>query len=365
MIVLKLTLSILFFSFFNVSRAANLDLDNPLDVLIHFMAVAEPFMEACLSGSVVEVTKLIREGANVDQPFFVNGSLEFPLILSAKCGHISVVQVLLKAGANVDIRDQIGRSAFNHAVDKGITDMVNTLVEYGANSTFKDIYLDNPLHLAIMNNCTGIVDYIATSDPSFLEDKDSDGQTCAQLACNQGCYEIYATLIDKGALIDCIDDDNETSLMSAVSNNRLEFVEIMIGYGLDPNLKNCSGSNCLHISCCNSCPEIVKFLLPHMTDIEDKDNEGKTALHMACEYDQITNVGILLEKKANIQAQDDLLWTPLHWACDKGLFELAKLLIECGAEVQALTIHGLTSKQVALNADRGDIVQWISHIEES
>ena len=57
-----------------------------------------PFWMAVLQGHLAVVKVLLRAGANIEQCMIGNGWT--PLIVAALCGHAPVVEALLGAGAN-------------------------------------------------------------------------------------------------------------------------------------------------------------------------------------------------------------------------------------------------------------------------
>ena len=80
-------------------------------------AVEEP------GADVVEV--LIDAGADIE----VNRSdRRSPLLLASECGNLRVVEVLLKAGADLCVTDNKGDTCLTLAADKGHTETVRTLL---------------------------------------------------------------------------------------------------------------------------------------------------------------------------------------------------------------------------------------------
>ena len=55
------------------------------------------------------------------------------MILATKENHIEIGQLLLKAGADIDIVDFHRRSALIHTADRGFYEMARLLIESGAN----------------------------------------------------------------------------------------------------------------------------------------------------------------------------------------------------------------------------------------
>ena len=62
------------------------------------------------------------------------------------------VELLLKSGANVNAKGDLGRTAIHFAAENGKINNVNILLHYGANFNIKDEFGETPLDLAKKNN---------------------------------------------------------------------------------------------------------------------------------------------------------------------------------------------------------------------
>ena len=82
---------------------------------------------------------------------YINKKKEAPLVESAYAGHIHIVDLLLKKGADIHIGED---AALRCAIIKGHTDIVKLLLKNGA-----DIHVHNgkPLKLAIKHEHTQII----------------------------------------------------------------------------------------------------------------------------------------------------------------------------------------------------------------
>ncbi len=96
---------------------------------------------ACVLGDAMSVQMLLNAGA---EPDGVNDYKHFGrfepmwhLHQAAYGGHVEVVDMLLKAGATVDLRCGEGETALFMAVYKNRTDVVRRLLEAGASSTLE------------------------------------------------------------------------------------------------------------------------------------------------------------------------------------------------------------------------------------
>ena len=63
-------------------------------------------------------------------------------MLASQYGHIEIVRALLAAGANVNLQDNIGKTALYYASSEGHIDIVRLLLEYGADVNPQDSGFD-------------------------------------------------------------------------------------------------------------------------------------------------------------------------------------------------------------------------------
>mmetsp|Transcript_24651 Transcript_24651/g.31871 ORF Transcript_24651/g.31871 Transcript_24651/m.31871 type:complete len:462 (+) Transcript_24651:410-1795(+) len=137
-----------------LEKGADVDIQRKNDQLTAMMMAAkkksEPIVRLLLENKgIVEVPadpqnqdnegtnsrdKIIRKPAN---PNLVNSEQISPLMMAAKTGSLSIVKLLLKYGANVDLQDENGRTALIWAVQHGHFEVSKLLVETGANKDLR------------------------------------------------------------------------------------------------------------------------------------------------------------------------------------------------------------------------------------
>lgn len=118
--------------------------------------------------------------------------------------------------------------------------------------------------------------------------------------------------------------------------NRVEYVEKILEFGVDPSMQNNLGYTALHFSCTIESLEIFNLILQSdKIDIECKNYLGDTILHDACRSNFDHHFFFLIEKtKPNINAINESGFTPIYLCSNKKKF---KKLVELGAD---LTIIG-------------------------
>ena len=124
-----------------------------------------------------------------------------PLHLAVEENHVDMVQILIDAGAYVNITDDRGGDAPLH---KGVKrngpndpEIVQILIDAGANVNVKDAFGDAPLHIAVEENHINMVQI----------------------------------LVDAGADVNVRDKWGDTPLLIAVEHNYKEILEILLAAG--------------------------------------------------------------------------------------------------------------------------------------
>jgi hypothetical protein len=97
-------------------------------------------INAVWRGDVDRVREAVRMGADPD-----HGNA---LIVAVRNGHREVADVLIRAGATLDARDERGSTALHWAAAKGDIELVRRLVEAGADINAKDVIGYTPAHVA-------------------------------------------------------------------------------------------------------------------------------------------------------------------------------------------------------------------------
>ena len=200
---------------------------------------------ASQSGQIDRVRKLItRAGADVNA---VNDDKSTSLMLAIQGGHKEVVNVLLNGddqlpfsagffGADIDLQDKNGRNALWHAEQSKNSEIIALLQEASQNSF-------NPQS----ESSVGGQSEVATQsvDPSINE-LNNKGFTKLMLAVRRGQTDRVRELLAAGASTDIQDTRHQnTALIWASWQNRLEIARLLIEAGADVSIKNKRGRNAL------------------------------------------------------------------------------------------------------------------------
>ncbi|XP_074253804.1 ankyrin repeat domain-containing protein 6 isoform X6 [Saimiri boliviensis] len=111
-------------------------------------ALSERLLIAAYKGQTENVVQLINKGAKVA----VTKHGRTPLHLAANKGHLPVVQILLKAGCDLDVQDDGDQTALHRATVVGNTEIISALIHEGCALDRQDKAGDTALHVAAALN---------------------------------------------------------------------------------------------------------------------------------------------------------------------------------------------------------------------
>ncbi len=116
----------------------------------------QPLGLACFFGHFETAEYLVKAGAMVNSPSR-NGLNVTPLQSAAAGGHLEIVQMLLKNGANPNVRETGGFTPLHAASENGDVEMIHALILAGADLHAKSADGRLPLDLAQANSHTDAV----------------------------------------------------------------------------------------------------------------------------------------------------------------------------------------------------------------
>ncbi|MEO1335022.1 MAG: ankyrin repeat domain-containing protein, partial [Myxococcota bacterium] len=164
-----------------------LDLSNHTDDLL---SEAGPLLTASVCGHVEVVDLLLRAGAD---PNAVDWSETPPLVGAAAQGHLRVIDRLLTAGARVDAGT--GFTALEEAVVNGHADVVRRLLRADADVDRRNEDGGTVLMLAAATGCLPIVRLLVEAGADV--NATTDGEAALSCAASYGQLSVYAYLLPK------------------------------------------------------------------------------------------------------------------------------------------------------------------------
>lgn len=257
-------------------------------------------------------------------------------------GDINKVRELLDAGADKDWTNSIGFTPLMEASQGGFTDIVQLLLERGADvnkqsrtepSSFGFLYGgQTALILALENGHTDIANLLLEHGADITK-RDANGRGPLYHASKEGHLEIVKILLKNGADID--DDNALHGAASGFEDKTIDVVKFLVEKGANvnkPDPKNDENTP-LFVAVKSSNTEILKYLIQHNADVNKANKYGETPLIEASYSGNLKAIGILLDNNADINKGDIDGYTPLYFASANGNGDVVKLLLRNNAIV--------------------------------
>ena len=234
-------------------------------------------------GMTLKVRSFISAGENIEHKgrLPTTWNIGTPLIWAAYGGQIETARALLDLGANIEARDQEGRTPLYQAAHYDHYDMVKFLVSKGADIDARDREGRTPLHLAAYMGRKRVAMFLVCSG-AYLEARDRSGRRPAHLAALEGRTRTLRWFIKEGACIYAKDEEGETPRELAKNPNVVRAIELLTA---NVNKKDERGQTRLHRAAFHGNTESVLELVAAGAELEAKDEYGLTPLELASNPD--------------------------------------------------------------------------------
>lgn len=229
-----------------------------------------PLITACAMGHTDAAALLVEHRALVDAHAAGGGNVS-ALKYAAQLGHAAIVELLLNAGASVDIKDDAGITPLLAACNRGHLPVVELLLAHNADPELEDPKTkQNALGIATGNNFQEITELILKKkNLRVVNVSNSMGFTPLMMAAYHGNVGTLQTLLEQNADINAqmtaVDQTgkirNATALHVAALQQHPRAVRALVIAGADVLLKDGNDDTPLHKTVHRGNQEIIDELL--------------------------------------------------------------------------------------------------------
>ncbi|KAM6216219.1 ankyrin repeat domain-containing protein 16 [Rhynchocyon petersi] len=299
---------------------------------------------------LTEVWKMDIEATNRDY--------KRPLHEAASMGHLDCVQYLLDRGATVDCLKKADWTPLMMACTKKILEVIQALVEHGANPLLKNKDGWNSFHIASREGHPLILHYLLSISPTAWKTESKIGRTPLHTAAMHGCVEAVEVLLMWCQYEpDCKDNCGVTPFMDAIQCGHITIARMLLEeHKACVSAKDILGVQAVHRAAITGQNEAIRFLVCSLgVDVDVRATSTYfTALHYAAKEGHTSTIQTLLSLGADINSKDKRERSALHLACAGQHLPCVVFLLKCGL-TDSPDITGTLARQLT---KRADILQY-------
>lgn len=280
------------------------------------------------------------------------------LYWTAPQGYEDMINFLLDQGANIDVKDISGDTPLLNAAEKGHNTIAKLLLDHGASMEIKDTNRATPLLIAAQNGHE-IIAKLLLDRAANIEATDMFSYGPLSTAAKYGRETVVKVLLDCGANIEGTHISDDGPLSTAAKHGSETVVKLLLDRGANIEGRNTSAVTPLLYAASKGHESTVKLLLDRGANIEAINRHGDTPLSLATLCGSESVVKLLLDNGADIEARDWIKNTPLLRASMKGSESIVKLLLDRGANIEVKNKIGHTPLSIAAVSEHTGVVKLL------
>ncbi|XP_066987912.1 uncharacterized protein [Macrobrachium rosenbergii] len=305
------------------------------------------------------------------------------LLRAAKDGMLYIVQALIAAGAEIDVRLSSGDSVVHVAARGGHSEVIIDLIHSGAHVDAINRNGVTPLQTALAYGHLEVAQMLLRMHADILA-PNKIGETALEIANNLGYIGLtgkprelrrdsapgtrvevpptevpVAVKMIQGIEVGCAATVEECLNLGASANTIVPLalhwparagvlhrashhgedliVKLLLAGGADVNMRDVVGNTPLHAAAQAGYNKVVKVLLANGAQLDSMSQSGMTPLHRAASKGKDLTCNLLLKRGADPKTEDNAGCTPADWARKRGFKSLAKRLFYRRRSSTALT----------------------------
>lgn len=252
------------------------------------------------------------------------------LVNKKEIDYTKYVEKLIEKSADFNRINQLGRTPFLEALEQNNFQLLAVFLRQidVTNINLVDTLANTALHYCKYLDERFIFDSVLTSNPTFLNAQNRDGQTPLHDAILCDNYSFAQYLLQHNCDVSLVNKDGNTPVHLVARDDNVRMCKLLMKYAqLDLTVMNKMGKTPLHLACANEKANVAAILINKMSieQMNILDHQGRTALHECAENLSGVLARYLIRHGADENAQDIRGNTVLHLATEKGNFSSIKI----------------------------------------
>jgi len=195
---------------------------------------------AAATGSAAVVEILLRHGAD---PCDRNAALDTSLIVAAAVGGVDAVRVLCaepRVKDFIDLQRENGATALSFACTKRNVEAIEVLLAAGASVNIANSNEDSPIIIAADAGSEEIIRRLLAAGANPCHQR-INGASALHVAAGRGFLSSIGLLLAAGVPVDIENKDKETPLLVALARGHIEAVDMLLRAGASTNIVSTHG----------------------------------------------------------------------------------------------------------------------------
>ena len=230
-----------------------------------------------------------------------------PLHIAFRENRKDMVKLLLREGADINLKDEYGWEAWYYAPQKGYIDVMRP----SGPITSKNVSFCPPVH---------------PKSTEIINAKNDDGRNPFHLASYCGRTDIVKLLLERGYDADATSGAGSTPLHYASYRGHKDIVQLLLEHGVNVNAVDQAGRTPLHMASCLANEDLVELLLENNANANIRGINGRTALHYASSNFHKATIKVLLEHNADVNIEDNSGKKPSDICREEDYYDLAEFI---------------------------------------
>lgn len=317
-----------------------------------------PLWSALESGQEEIALVLVKHGVDTDNWSCVgpDGCLQTLLHRAIDENNETAAIFLIRNGCDLDSPRQPGpngeggdevkenSSPLHLCCQFGLLQVLQALIDHGANVNSVDWENKTPLHVAIQNQYENIISVLLYHPNIDLRIRDKHGNTPFAAALTIRNHKAAQSILERMPnAAEQIDNRGRNFLHLAIMKDDLESVLFLLAIQVDVNSRTHDVNQLtpLHLAATSENEMLIRNLILAGARLNDRDSNQKTALHIATEKGRLGAVSALIQNGADFDALDAENNNALHIAVKEGHVAIVReLLTESGINAEAVNSKG-------------------------
>lgn len=308
------------------------------------LALLDAARRGDIGGMVAALANGARLSARTDDR---NGNTA--LHLAARHGHASAAAFILDRGASVDGRSKDGWTPLMQASFAGHGTIIQQLIKAGADIEAREPRHGNtPLIIAagVPRNLDAVTELLASG--ASVNAAAKDGRTPLLAAARRGLTPVIDLLLSEKPDVEARAADGNTALILITYTGRMRALRALLRAGANPNIRAVDGVSALTRAALSGDQAAVAALLAAKADPNGLGRDDRPALHQAAKGGHVEILRTLLDAGADVNLTDEPTGqTALMLAANSGSLAAVELLLARGARADLRAKDGWTALEAA------------------